>query len=589
MARAVATGGLWGVVAIGFISVAREGVETALFLWSMVRSLGGGSDALIGAVAGLLVATVLGYLIYRGMVRDQPAHVLHLDERVPHHRRRWRPRLRHPRPPGGGRPARAVHGRRPDRPGHGRGRWSASPAFPFGWAFSIGEVLSPAESARGRAQGHGRPHPGDVLAGGHRLGPRTSSSSAGSSCAAIAPRPPNPAPSPSRPPRAPPAFPEESHEPRQLSRPALVLASIVLTRRPDRRLRAEPVGPGWRHRRDLHRGRLRRGARTARRAARSRSTSRTTGAQVTEFYLMADDGLRIIGEVENIAPGASRTLTATVQPGSYQTLCKPGMVGLGVGRSPFTVTGERVAISGPDAEVKQQAVDLYAAFVKEQVAQLVPATEGFVDLYVAGDDEAAKGQFAGHPHALRAHRAGRRGARRPRPADRLSRGRRQGRGPRLDRVPPDREGPLGAGQGCAQLRWRDRRLAGLAALDARAAGRARRAARGRRHRALRLRPLRRLHDLPRRPGRRLAEQRRHRPPRRGRQRQDHRRGGLVVGHRPVGLRGQRRGLEDGLHARPRLRRVEGRRGHGPGRADRQRATPRSRRSSRRTATSRTGS
>ena len=117
------------------------------------------------------------------------------------------------------------------------------------------------------------------------------------------------------------------------------------------------------------------------------------GSKVTEFYLMADDGLRIIGEVENIAPGASRTLTATVQPGSYQTLCKPGMMGLAVGRSPFAVTGERVAISGQDAEVKQEAVDLYAAFVKEQVAQLVPATQGFVDLYVAGDDEAAKDQF----------------------------------------------------------------------------------------------------------------------------------------------------------------------------------------------------
>ena len=117
------------------------------------------------------------------------------------------------------------------------------------------------------------------------------------------------------------------------------------------------------------------------------------GAQVTEFYLMADDGLRIIGEVENIAPGTSRTLTATVQPGSYQTLCKPGMIGLGVGRSPFTVTGERVAISGPDAEVKQKAVDLYAAFVKEQVGQLVPATQGFVDAYVAGQDETAKDQF----------------------------------------------------------------------------------------------------------------------------------------------------------------------------------------------------
>jgi iron uptake system component EfeO len=118
------------------------------------------------------------------------------------------------------------------------------------------------------------------------------------------------------------------------------------------------------------------------------------GSRVTEFYLMADDGLRIIGEVENIAPGASRTLTATVQPGSYQTLCKPGMIGTGVGKTPFTVTGERVAITGEDAAVKQEAVSLYAAFVKEQVAQLVPATQGFVDQYVAGDDEAAKGQFA---------------------------------------------------------------------------------------------------------------------------------------------------------------------------------------------------
>jgi high-affinity iron transporter len=69
MARAIATGGLWGVVAVGFISVAREGVETALFLWSMIRSFGGGPEALIGAVIGLAVAVVLGYLIYKGMVR----------------------------------------------------------------------------------------------------------------------------------------------------------------------------------------------------------------------------------------------------------------------------------------------------------------------------------------------------------------------------------------------------------------------------------------------------------------------------------------------------------------------------------------
>ena len=117
------------------------------------------------------------------------------------------------------------------------------------------------------------------------------------------------------------------------------------------------------------------------------------GSQVTEFYLLADDGLRIVGEVENIAPGASRTLTVTAQPGDYFTLCKPGMVGEGVGRAAFSVTGDAVEVDGPDAELKQQAVDLYAGFVKDQVEALVPAAQAFTDAYAAGDDEAARAQF----------------------------------------------------------------------------------------------------------------------------------------------------------------------------------------------------
>ena len=59
----------WGIVVIGFIAVAREGIETTLFLWSTVRSFGNGSNAAIGAFAGLLAAAALGWAIYRGMVR----------------------------------------------------------------------------------------------------------------------------------------------------------------------------------------------------------------------------------------------------------------------------------------------------------------------------------------------------------------------------------------------------------------------------------------------------------------------------------------------------------------------------------------
>lgn len=118
-----------------------------------------------------------------------------------------------------------------------------------------------------------------------------------------------------------------------------------------------------------------------------------SGSDVTEFYLLASDGLRIVGEAENIAPGASRTLTVVAQPGEYVTVCKPGMVGDGVGRAAFTVSGEKVQIDGPDAEQKQQAVDLYAAFVKDQVSQLVPQVGAFVTAYESGDDETARAAY----------------------------------------------------------------------------------------------------------------------------------------------------------------------------------------------------
>ena len=117
------------------------------------------------------------------------------------------------------------------------------------------------------------------------------------------------------------------------------------------------------------------------------------GEEVSEFYLLAEDGLRIVGEAENIAPGASRTLTVVAQPGEYVTVCKPGMIGDGVGRAGFSVTGDAVAVDGPDAEVKQQAVELYAAFVKDQVSQLVPAVDEFTAAYESGDDSAAQAAF----------------------------------------------------------------------------------------------------------------------------------------------------------------------------------------------------
>ncbi|PJJ71571.1 iron uptake system component EfeO [Diaminobutyricimonas aerilata] len=125
-------------------------------------------------------------------------------------------------------------------------------------------------------------------------------------------------------------------------------------------------------------------------------TVSNAGDQVTEFYLLADDGLRIVGEVENIGPGLSRDLVVQATPGDYFTVCKPGMVGEGVDKSPFTVTdsGVELAASGDTAQQVETANANYKAYVKDQVEQLVSGTEEFAAAYIAGDDDAARALYA---------------------------------------------------------------------------------------------------------------------------------------------------------------------------------------------------
>ncbi|MFG6401164.1 iron uptake transporter permease EfeU [Microbacterium sp. P04] len=67
--RALVAQSVWALVAIGFVSVAREGIETTLLLWSMVQSFGDAPAALLGALLGLAVAVVLGWGVARGMLR----------------------------------------------------------------------------------------------------------------------------------------------------------------------------------------------------------------------------------------------------------------------------------------------------------------------------------------------------------------------------------------------------------------------------------------------------------------------------------------------------------------------------------------
>jgi len=118
------------------------------------------------------------------------------------------------------------------------------------------------------------------------------------------------------------------------------------------------------------------------------------GSLVTEFYLLAEDGLRIVGEVENIGPGLSRDLVLTAAPGKYFTACKPGMTGGGI-RAPFAVTdsGADLTPTGDEQALVEKANASYRAYVKDQTEQLVAKTDEFAAAYTAGEDDAARALY----------------------------------------------------------------------------------------------------------------------------------------------------------------------------------------------------
>ncbi|SCX58566.1 iron uptake system component EfeO [Klenkia marina] len=110
-------------------------------------------------------------------------------------------------------------------------------------------------------------------------------------------------------------------------------------------------------------------------------TVTNSGSSVNEFYVYAE-GDRIMGEVENIAPGVARSLLVELPAGQYQTACKPGMTGDGI-RTDLTVTGESEQLS--DDEALQAAVADYTRYVSSQVTALQEQTQAFVTAVQAGD------------------------------------------------------------------------------------------------------------------------------------------------------------------------------------------------------------
>jgi iron uptake system component EfeO len=115
------------------------------------------------------------------------------------------------------------------------------------------------------------------------------------------------------------------------------------------------------------------------------------GNKITEFYVYGNNN-RVLGEVENIGPGLTGKLTVEiVEPGTYETACKPGMVGTGI-RKQLDVSGETKEKAKAPADV-EQAKASYLDYVRGQVNGFAAQTATFVEAVKSGDLEAAKAQF----------------------------------------------------------------------------------------------------------------------------------------------------------------------------------------------------
>ena len=107
---------------------------------------------------------------------------------------------------------------------------------------------------------------------------------------------------------------------------------------------------------------------------------------VSEFEILSGD--RIIGEVENVAPGLNKEFSLTLKAGNYTTAC-PG--GSEHSKGKLVVTGTaatKLTTAG------KAAVDQYRTYLEAQAAELVTATRAFTDAVDRGNLEQAKALYA---------------------------------------------------------------------------------------------------------------------------------------------------------------------------------------------------
>jgi Dyp-type peroxidase, C-terminal/Imelysin/Cupredoxin-like domain len=107
---------------------------------------------------------------------------------------------------------------------------------------------------------------------------------------------------------------------------------------------------------------------------------------VSEAELRTSDLAHILGEQENLTPGLSGGFSLTIQPGTYKINCP----GASQSHWTFTVTGKAAGPSWQSNPQLVTAVDGYAAYVKQNTADLVSHTQAFCQAINAKDMNQAR-------------------------------------------------------------------------------------------------------------------------------------------------------------------------------------------------------
>ncbi|POT57779.1 ferrous iron transporter [Citrobacter amalonaticus] len=103
-------------------------------------------------------------------------------------------------------------------------------------------------------------------------------------------------------------------------------------------------------------------------------------------------GVMVVEERENIAPGFSQKMTASLQPGEYDMTCglltnpKGKLIVKGAATADAARSDALLSLGG--------AITEYKAYVTTETAQLVAGTKAFTDAIKAGDLEKAKALYA---------------------------------------------------------------------------------------------------------------------------------------------------------------------------------------------------